>query len=418
MDKYKRILLKYNYLLKLYKTNKIASVKMSRKYLNLKKRYVFLRRYSNKKVMNLIEKIVGETYQVIFDSNRNLIKISDNFLKEIDMTKSEFADSFTIDILFDKYLPPVNPAKSELSIEEFHFPILIKNYENDELKIHPYQHFQFSGKIKYVKNKKKFFYFLNITNISSDVELNYIQNTDTVIKSLSVANINLMQAKRTIEVHKIMLIFLTCSLIEEYNMETSHHLQRIKAITEHLTRECKIMGLIKVNDYDLEEYIKDINYTSVLHDIGKMGVPREILEKEMSLTDEEAVIMKKHTQIGAGYIKNIIDFIENDNRYSKYKNFLHIPYEICLHHHERWDGKGYPNGLKGDEIPISARIVSIADTYDAIRGARVYDKARDHDEAVNIILKESGKQFDSRLVEAFLKIEKKLKSLPYTDNSG
>ncbi|HOJ64551.1 MAG TPA: HD domain-containing phosphohydrolase [Spirochaetota bacterium] len=400
------------------KKSRIAFKRLLRDYIILKKRYIILKKYSTKKVNELIEKINIENFELIFDHNRRLLKVSEKFLEEIEMDQNEFAQSFYVDILFEKFLPqPVKKdfnEKGEIIIEDFQFPIMIKNYQfEDETHIHPYIYFKMSGKLKFDQKSKLFLYFLNAENISSSVELAYFQKTDSLITTLSITNFNLLKAKKTIEMHKIMLIFLTCSIIEPFNKETSMHLEKIRTITTYLTAECKRLGLIKPDNYDVEEYIKDINYTSVLHDIGKVGIPQELLTKETPLTEEEKAIVRQHTKIGAEYIHKIIRVLFEDPQYSLYVDFLRVPYEICLYHHERWDGKGYPEGLSGEEIPISARIVSVADTYDAIRANRAYDASRSHKEAMEIIKRESGKQFDPKIVEAFLNISHILEQIDY-----
>ncbi|OHD49681.1 MAG: hypothetical protein A2Y29_06925 [Spirochaetes bacterium GWE2_31_10] len=144
-----------------------------------------------------------------------------------------------------------------------------------------------------------------------------------------------------------------------------------------------------------------------------MGVPNYLLSKETELTSDEKKIITTHTVIGANYIKKIIDFLSADPNYSSYIHFLNIPYDICLYHHERWDGKGYPEGLAGKNIPVSARIVAVADTYDAIRGNRSYTVPRTHKEALEIIRKESGKQFDPDIVSAFVNVSDLLEDVEY-----
>lgn len=404
---------KYNYLLKIFKKNRIILSRVMRQYAVLKRNYIKLRRTSTRTVKELSEKIVENKYQIVFSTRRKILNISNDFLSEIEMTKEEFSQSFYIDTLFDNYFPRPDRNKKEILIKPFHFPIMIKNYMLEDEHIHPYVHFEFYGKVKFIQERKDFFYFINVRDISSDVELNYIQNTDSVIKSLSISNLYLQQAKKNIEVHKIMLIFLTCSLIEEYNKETSDHLRRIQEITTLISEECLKLGLIDINDYDAAEYVKDINYTSVLHDIGKMGVPNYLLSKESKLTPDEKKIITTHTTIGANYIKKIIDYLATDPNYSSYTYFLMIPYEICLYHHERWDGKGYPERLSGKNIPVSARIVSVADTYDAIRGNRAYTTPRTHEEAMSIIKKESGKQFDPDIVKALENVSEYLEEVEY-----
>ena len=134
-----------------------------------------------------------------------------------------------------------------------------------------------------------------------------------------------------------------------------------------------------------------ITTASSLHDIGKVGIPEEILNKPGRLTDEEFKIMKTHSEIGASLIR--------DMRFPKDKPLVHTAWEICRWHHERWDGKGYPDGLKGEEIPISAQVVSIVDVYDALTSERCYKKAFDHDTAIRMILDGQCGQFNPVLLK-------------------
>jgi HD-GYP domain-containing protein (c-di-GMP phosphodiesterase class II) len=395
-----------------FKKNRLLFKRLLRNYIEVKKKYIFLRKHSTAKVTELIDEINKEKYQIIFDSNRHLLSISQSLLSEIEMNKSEFAQSFYIDILFEKYLPQPDYKKKDIIIKPFQFPIMIKTFKNGDNHIHPYTHFMISGKIHYNIKTSAYYYLLSAENVSSNIELNYFQKTDSLISSISITNYNLMKAKKTIEMHKIMLISLTCSLVGEYSNETSMHIDNIRILTTYLTEECKRQGLIKISNYDLEEYIKDINYTSALHDIGKMGIPNSILEKDGPLSPEEMEIMKTHTNIGADYIQKIIELFKNDTTYI---NFLLIPYDICLYHHERWDGNGYPEGLKEDNIPFAARIISVVDAYDAMRGFRIYNHNRKtHSEAVEEIKLQNGRQFDPKIVQAFLTIEEKFEKIKYS----
>jgi len=131
---------------------------------------------------------------------------------------------------------------------------------------------------------------------------------------------------------------------------------------------------------------------ALLHDIGKIGIPERILGKNGKLTNEEYEIIKSHPILGHNMIKHIGDFDKNG------------VLDIILYHHERYDGKGYPKGLKGDQIPLFARIVGIADTFDAMTTKRVYRDAFDIEEALNEIRKNKGTQFDSEIVDIFLSI--------------
>ena len=151
--------------------------------------------------------------------------------------------------------------------------------------------------------------------------------------------------------------------------------------------------LVKITDaYPLTEAdIALITTASSLHDIGKIRIPEEILNKPGRLPDEEFKIMKTHSELGAAIIKDM-DFPQDHP-------LVHTAWEICRWHHERWDGKGYPDGLKGEEIPICAQVVSIVDVYDALTSERCYKKAFDHDTAIQMILDGQCGQFNPILLK-------------------
>jgi HD-GYP domain-containing protein (c-di-GMP phosphodiesterase class II) len=139
-----------------------------------------------------------------------------------------------------------------------------------------------------------------------------------------------------------------------------------------------------------EEELVDIRRGSILHDIGKMGIPDEILRKKGRLTNEERTIVEKHPNTAFDLLKQI----------PYLKKSLEIPY--C--HHEKWDGTGYPRGLKGDESPLSARIFAIVDVWDALSSDRPYREAWSQDNVTQYLLNESGKHFDPNIVEVFLQL--------------
>lgn len=406
--KYLHLVGRYNHLVASATRNKNAFKRLLGNYYQLRKNYLILRKYATKQVTALIDHINNEKYQMVFDEYRLLLKVPGEFLDEIEMDRDEFMQSFYIDVLFEKFLPQPDRSKQTSVIERFKFPVMLKNFETDNDIIYPFVHFIISGKVSWLKEEKKYLYYLNVENISSSVELDYFQKTDTLIQSLSMSNYNLLNAKKTIEMHKRMLISLTCSLVGEYSKETSVHLKNMEILTTFLSLECNRLGLIEPKNYDVDEYVKDINFTSVLHDIGKMAIPSDILEKDGVLTAEELASIKEHPVIGASYIKRIMDMFTADPLYSSYCGFLQIPWEICRYHHERWDGGGYPEGLSGTAIPIAARIVSVVDTYEALRGARKYNHTpKTHEEALLIVTGQAGLQFDPRIVEAFVNIHYK-----------
>ena len=190
------------------------------------------------------------------------------------------------------------------------------------------------------------------------------------------------------EENSSIMIRILSNVLGFRNSESSEHILHIRTATEMMLRK-----LVKTTDvYHLTETdIAMITTASSLHDIGKIGIPEGILNKPGRLTDEEFKIMKTHSEIGASLIR--------DMNFSESKPLVHTAWEICRWHHERWDGKGYPDGLKGEEIPISAQVVSIVDVYDALTSERCYKKAFEHDTAVKMILEGQCGQFNPILLK-------------------
>ncbi|MCF8104526.1 MAG: HD domain-containing protein, partial [Desulfohalobiaceae bacterium] len=187
-------------------------------------------------------------------------------------------------------------------------------------------------------------------------------------------------------------------LAEFRDEETGVHLERIQEYTRILARELATTS--EYESYIDEEYIEDIYFSSILHDIGKVGVPDNILLKQGELTVEEFEVIKRHPVIGGEVLKGV------DKEVGQ-QSFLSMANEIAFFHHEKWNGTGYPKGLKGEEIPLSARIVGLADVYDALTTKRVYKEAYSHEKAKRIIIEDRGKHFDPLVVDAFLATEDK-----------
>ena len=196
------------------------------------------------------------------------------------------------------------------------------------------------------------------------------------------------------------MIRIMSNILGSRNSESREHILHIKTATEMMLRQ-----LVKVTDaYPLTEAdIALITTASSLHDIGKIRIPEEILNKPGRLTDEEFKIMKTHSELGAAIIKDM-DFPQDHP-------LVHTAWEICRWHHERWDGKGYPDGLKGEEIPISAQVVSIVDVYDALTSERCYKKAFDHDTAIQMILDGQCGQFNPILLKCLKELSIQLSKM-------
>lgn len=185
-------------------------------------------------------------------------------------------------------------------------------------------------------------------------------------------------------------------LVEKKDTETGDHLDRMTEYSRIITE-----GLLNHKDPDYKvsrAFVNKIRNNAAVHDIGKIGVPDEILKKPGKLTDEEWKIMKLHPNMGAEVLINLKNDLKIFNR-----DFYSTAVEIANCHHEKWDGSGYPNGLKGKEIPLSARIIALADVFDALTSKRAYKKDFGFDESLDIIRDGSGSHFDPLLVEVFMK---------------
>ncbi|MCP4131380.1 MAG: response regulator [bacterium] len=185
-------------------------------------------------------------------------------------------------------------------------------------------------------------------------------------------------------------VFALSRLAETRDPETGDHLERIRNYCVLLGKLYKESGS---NSDITNRYLQDLYDSSILHDIGKVGIPDGILLKEGFLKDNEFEIMKTHTTIGYDSLKSSTKELEADS-------FLSMAAAITLYHHERWDGLGYPEGLKGEEIPLVARIIAIADVYDALTTKRPYKEAYSHERAIEVMKKEASR-FDPVLFEIF-----------------
>lgn len=202
-----------------------------------------------------------------------------------------------------------------------------------------------------------------------------------------------MVAEQVYEKEKVSntMISILSHIVEFRNNESGLHVVHIRTITELLLRRLRK----KTDRYPLTEAdISLISTASALHDIGKINIPEQILNKPGRLTKEEFDIIKTHSAVGEHMLRQI-PFNQNEP-------LVKVAREICRWHHERWDGRGYPDGLKGDEIPISAQVVSLADVYDALTSERCYKAAFDHDTALNMIVNGECGAFNPLLLECLM----------------
>lgn len=205
--------------------------------------------------------------------------------------------------------------------------------------------------------------------------------------------------ERTIEIEQTrdLAMFGFAKLAEHRDPETGGHLERIREYTRALAAQLQKSGPYR-DEVD-DTFVTTIQRASPLHDIGKVGIPDNILLKPGRLTAEEFEIMKQHSVIGGWTLE------ESEKRLTVNSSFLHMAKEIAYCHHEKWEGNGYPANIKGENIPLAARIMALADVYDALISKRVYKPPMPHSETHQIILQGSGTHFDPAVVEAYQAIE-------------
>jgi putative two-component system response regulator len=222
---------------------------------------------------------------------------------------------------------------------------------------------------------------------------------------LIISHINILRFRELIGAQKAIISSLA-ELTEGRDPETGRHLERTRNYCVILAKQLRKSK--KYRKIITDEFIEDLYEASPLHDIGKVGIRDAVLLKEGKLTQEEYEEMKKHVIIGKQVLQHAID------KFKLKQSFFIVGRNICAYHHEKFNGKGYPEGLKGDEIPMEARIFALCDAYDAIRSKRPYKNELSHEEAVKRIKAESGEHFDPNIVDAFLKCERKFLEISET----
>ena len=210
--------------------------------------------------------------------------------------------------------------------------------------------------------------------------------------------------ERTIELVRTQdaTIYTLASLAETRDPETGGHIRRtqnyVRAMADHIQNWPKFADQLTPAVIDL------LHKSAPLHDVGKVGVPDSILLKPGKLTDEEFEEMKKHTVYGRDALAGAEEMLGSNS-------FLHLAREIAYTHQEKWDGSGYPQGLKGEAIPLSGRLMAVADVYDALISRRVYKPPFTHGKAVSIMSEGRGTHFDPDLIDAFMQIQEQFRQI-------
>lgn len=192
------------------------------------------------------------------------------------------------------------------------------------------------------------------------------------------------------------------TLVENKDGSTGGHIKRTSAYVQLLVEELRRSGYYK--SILTKDYVNDLYLAAPMHDIGKIAIPDCILQKPGKLTDDEFEEMKQHTRKGGQIVKETFGHLGN-------KSYTQMAYQVASYHHEKWNGKGYPNGLEGEEIPLCARIMAVADVFDAVSEKRCYREAMPLDTCFRIIEEGSGKDFDPVIAEAFINIREKIEQI-------
>ncbi|SOD95248.1 Response regulator c-di-GMP phosphodiesterase, RpfG family, contains REC and HD-GYP domains [Caenispirillum bisanense] len=211
---------------------------------------------------------------------------------------------------------------------------------------------------------------------------------------VSVGFDNLYLYEQLRRAHQATVVALA-DLAEHKDTDTGEHVLRVERMTEAVARRLRSDGIYTDQIDDL--FIEQVGMASILHDVGKVSVPDAILQKPGKLTPEEWLVMREHAAAGGTILKRAARLVDGSS-------YLSLGADIASGHHERWDGGGYPLGLKGQEIPLAARIVAVVDVFDALTSARPYKDPWPRDLAIEYLRDQSGKQFDPQVVETFLTV--------------
>ena len=198
------------------------------------------------------------------------------------------------------------------------------------------------------------------------------------------------------------LIMVLADIVESRDKNTGAHVRKTAAYTEIILAEMKEKGYYE--DMLTDKFISDVVNSAPLHDVGKIQVPDAILNKAGRLTDEEFEIMKQHTIAGQDIISQAIDLVPNSGYLTEARN-------LTAYHHEKWDGSGYPYGIAGEEIPLSARVMAVADVFDALVSRRSYKEPMPYEKAIQIIKDGAGKHFDPLIVDAFISADESVRKV-------
>lgn len=342
---------------------------------------------------DMLEMILGDTYDILQAENGSqALEIVDQYRETI------------VTILLDLIMPEMDGYEILQELEKRGYigkiPVLVISSETSSASegrcfdygVSDFIHKPFDASLV----KKRVDNIVELYLYKRDLEGTVEKQTDTILRQYELLKKQADKLKES----NVKIIEILGTVVEERDLESGEHIQRVKGFTRILARQIKE----HYPEYGLDDGMVDmIAEASVLHDVGKISIPDNILLKPGRLTPEEFEVMKTHSIRGSEMLKNITDVW--DEKYGS------LSYDICRHHHERYDGKGYPDGLVGDEIPISAQIVSIADVYDALVSVRVYKDARSKEEAYRMILDGECGTFSPKILDCFKRSREEFEKL-------
>lgn len=344
-------------------------------------------------------------------SRRKLVEIFQDEYKVLEVSNEKegieilrkYASSLAV-VLVNLLIPAQNDFQVLQWLSEKKFLnripfIMITSEKTEEYEKKGYEY----GIVSYIK--KPFYADVVKQLVDNVVEVfEYKQQLEITVKNQTVqlkkqnAMLKLMAEKQK-HMNEVLVDSLS-NIVEFRNLESEQHIKRVREFS--LCLGTSVMKLYP--EYELTpEKLEIIGWASSLHDIGKIVIPDHIILKAGKLTEDEFEIIKSHTTKGAEIIEKVIH-LEN-------KAFCDYAYDIARHHHEKYDGKGYPDGLKGEEISIAAQIVSLVDVYDALTSKRVYKAAYKTDKAYQIIINGQSGSFSSKLLKAFSEVREEFEMI-------
>lgn len=342
---------------------------------------------------DMLEMILGESYQILqADRGTQALELVDKYGEEI------------VAILLDIIMPEMDGFAMLKELEKKGYrgkiPVLVISAETStmsERRCFDYGVSDFIAKpfdVNLVKRRVD-----NIVQLylyKRELEGTVEKQTDTILRQYE----QLKEQANKLKQSNVRIIEILGTVVESRNLESGEHIQRVQGFTKILARQVKE----NYPEYGLDDaMVNMISEASVLHDVGKISIPDSILLRPGRLTPEEFEVMKTHTTKGSEILESITDVWDED--YGK------LSYEICRHHHERYDGKGYPDGLVGEDISIAAQIVSIADVYDALVSERIYKGAYSKEEAYRMIMEGECGVFSPKILDCFAKARKEFEEL-------